>query len=358
MKRVRYIPLWVAGLSALAVCIRFLGWDELSQALHRADPQTMVGLVLLQIFTLGLTAYQLSFLLQKLGNRLPFLRVFEIHLAGGFVESVTPSVKLGGEAAKVYLLRQTTRLPHSKLAGVLLAHKYISLLPFVALCAVLIAIAMLRQEGLGPVYLTFLFLAIFFGLIAWLLRRGLKGQITAKTYDAENPLRSNRIVAYAVNKVHYLLTYINDAIYHARSLIATAERSRLIPISLLVWGLYPVKVYLVASMLGYEVNLFYIALATYTAYLVSMLPLLPGGIGTFEGTMVLVLSLGGLSPAEGLAVALMSRAVTFWFPLFLSVAVSGRLILAIISEKRTIDLSTPPESLQREGASDHCCHTT
>jgi hypothetical protein len=71
-------------------------------------------------------------------------------------------------------------------------------------------------------------------------------------------------------------------------------------------------------MLSLEVGLFSVAVITYTAYLISMVPLLPGGLGSFEATMVMMFSLYGLNPAEGLAVALISRLVTYWFPLGLS----------------------------------------
>ena len=44
-------------------------------------------------------------------------------------------------------------------------------------------------------------------------------------------------------------------------------------VSFLIRGLYPVKV----AMLNHDVGFATVALATYTAYLVSMVPLFPGG---------------------------------------------------------------------------------
>ena len=59
-----------------------------------------------------------------------------------------------------------------------------------------------------------------------------------------------------------------------------------------------------------------LTIAFFVAYLVSMLPLFSGGLGSFEGSMALLLLLGGITPAEGLAAALLSRVITYWFPLF------------------------------------------
>lgn len=327
---VRHPLLWIAGLSTIVFCALYLGWDEIYQALHRADPPTMAGLALLQVATLGLTAYQWHFLLRKLGGRLPFSRVFGIYLAGGFVESVTPSVKLGGEAAKLYLFRRTTFLTHRELAGAFLAQKYISLLPFVILCAPFITLAAVRREIPGLAYLSFLVLGAFFALIFWMVHSRPKEGPSEEpapepAFETSRP-RSSTLFERAVEKFHKATAFFHDAASHSRSLTLTAERGGLLFISFLVWGLYPVKVYLVTSMLGYEVAFVSVAIATYTAYLVSMLPLFPGGLGTFEGSMALMLSLGGISPAEGLAAALLTRVITYWFPLFLSAGVTGGLL--------------------------------
>lgn len=332
--RVKQPLLWVAGIFAIVFFVIFLGWEEIALALHRADSKTMASLALLQVATLGMTAYQWHFLLRKMGQQLTFFRVFGIYLAGGFVESVTPSVKLGGEAAKLYLFRRSTSLSHRQLAGAFLAHKYISLFPFVILCAPFITIAALRREIPVLAYLSFAALGIFWGLIFWLLHRRPQDDLSqnkpperAQNLDGSlSFFRSNKILSLAADKLNKLISFLNDAARHSRLLTISAERGGLLFISFLVWGLYPVKVYLVTSMLGYEVAFGAVALATYTAYLVSMLPLFPGGLGTFEGTMALMLSLGGISPAEGLAAALLTRSITYWFPLFLSAGVTAGLL--------------------------------
>ena len=103
-----------------------------------------------------------------------------------------------------------------------------------------------------------------------------------------------------------------------RSLMGKRDWYFMLLFSLLVWLLYPVKVFFVAAMLGIDVGHLTSAVSTYTAYLVSMLPLLPGGLGTFEGSMAIMFSIGGFDLATGIAIALLSRCITFWFPLIFS----------------------------------------
>ncbi len=89
-------------------------------------------------------------------------------------------------------------------------------------------------------------------------------------------------------------------------------------VAFIIWAFYPVKVYLVANILGYQLNPVIVIIATFTAYLVSMVPLLPGGLATFEGTLALVLAYEGLAAHEAFSIALMTRVITFWIPLFIS----------------------------------------
>lgn len=134
-----------------------------------ADAGAMLGLILLQTITLGMTAYQWYFLMGKLEETVPFSRVFGVHLASTFVETLIPSVKIGGETVKISLLRGVTSLSHQELVGALLAHKYISLLPFVILCAPFITVAARLGAIPGVAYLALLGLVALFALVFWML---------------------------------------------------------------------------------------------------------------------------------------------------------------------------------------------
>jgi hypothetical protein len=129
-----------------------------------------------------------------------------------------------------------------------------------------------------------------------------------------------------VQKSKNVRAFFEESIYHSRKLITVKERYWLFSVSLLVWALYPLKIYVVALMLGFNVEPLFVAIATYTTYLISMIPLLPGGLGTFEGSMAFMFTYAGFSFAEGLAIALLARLVTFWFPLILSGVMTAYLV--------------------------------
>ena len=318
---------WVVGILALTACVLVLGWEEIKELLWQVNPNTLILLCLLQVGTLALTAYKWHFLLAKIAPGYSFGRVFAVYLGGDFVESVTPAVKLGGEAARVYLFRRLTALPYTQLAGVLLAHKYISLLPFILICIFFLIMSLIRFE-LPPLFLlSFIALTGLFAVVALLMRKHRITKVENPVTKMDNLLSLKVPLSVWQKKWQAARIFLQGASRQARTLVSFREQFWLVLISLLVWALYPVKVYLVTGMLGLDVEMLTVAIATYTAYMVSMIPLAPGGLGTFEGSMALIFNLSGLSPVSGLAVALLSRLVTYWFSLLLSAVASASLAL-------------------------------
>lgn len=82
-----------------------------------------------------------------------------------------------------------------------------------------------------------------------------------------------------------------------------------------MWILYPIKVYIIAHFLGFDIGFIPLTSALFVAFLVGIIPLFPGGLGTFEATMAGILTLFGLPIENGLILVLISRTVTFWFPI-------------------------------------------
>jgi uncharacterized protein (TIRG00374 family) len=258
------------------------------------------------------------------GGKINFGEALSINLTGSFIESVTPSSKLGGEVAKIHLLHRRTGLGHQRLAAVTLVSKLLTLLPFVVFSGLCLAWGMGNRQTVFPAAVAFLALSAFTGALAWICH--------AKTIPEE-------AVPQAVHRLGVRLrfaplirkafAFLRQAGQESRHLLSHRTRLAFLALISIVWILYPVKVLLVTQMLGIEMEFVDIATATYAAYLVSMLPLLPGGLGSFEVTMAFTLSSMGVSFGEGLAVALLARLVTFWLPLGLSAIAAGLTALKV-----------------------------
>lgn len=318
--------LWTAGIVVITGLIIYLGRAEIMEALNRVQLPVMVILILLQLATLSITSFQWQLLINKKEKRLTLGRVLAINLAGNYVESVTPSVKLGGEAAKIFLFNRHSGLSYAKLTAIMIALKFYSLLPFLFLIILVLGITLISYNIPVFVFTAFLFLTVFVAMIAWLHFRRVD-QVNHEKSSFSNCMESaehkkNNIKAKIMLSLNSRISkanqFFNQASVHSKNLVDINEKTILTSLSFLVWLAYPLKVYLVSNMLDLNAGFLIVAVITYTAYLVSMVPLLPGGLGSFEATMALMFSLNGFSPAEGLAVALLSRIITYWFPLLLS----------------------------------------
>ncbi len=322
----KHAILYIIGIMAITGLAIYFGRAEIVEALSRVALPVMALLLLLQLITLSLTSFQWQLLINKNEKKLSLGRILAINMAGNYVESVTPSVKLGGEAAKIFLFNRHSGISYAKLTAIMIALKFYSLLPFLILIILILGLTFLAYDVPVFVFTAFLFLAVFFTFVAWLHFRKADHRESGSIDSTETINRTEqkihsvkgKFIQGLKNKVLAISRFFNQASEHSKNLVCQREIILLTSISAIIWLAYPLKVYLVSNMLGLNAGFLIVAVITYTAYLVSMVPLLPGGLGSFEATMALMFSLNGFSPAEGLAVALLSRLITYWFPLLFS----------------------------------------
>ncbi|MCL0065677.1 flippase-like domain-containing protein [Dehalococcoidia bacterium] len=312
--------LWVLAILLLAAVVLVAGLDKVAAALALFDPLWLLGLSLLQLLTISLTALAWHLAIRAAGGKISFGETVIIHLTGSFIESVTPSSKLGGEAAKIHLLHRSAGLDYQRVGAITLVSKLLTLLPFVALAGFCLAWMAVNGQAVHLAVPAFLALSVFTGALAWICHAQ---RTPEKAAPAKPAGQGSGAALDPVLLLRRALAFLRQAGRESRNLLSRRRRLSFLALSSIVWILYPVKVLLVTRMLGMEIGLADVATATYVAYLVSMLPLLPGGLGSFEGTMALLLSSMNVSFSEGLAVALLARLVTFWLPLALSAAAAG-----------------------------------
>lgn len=285
----RYVSI-LAALGLLLCLYFFPHWGEVFRILKGIPPYCILILSLLQFITL-LIGTNLWYVLMK--RELPYSRVLSIYLTGSLVESITPAVKLGGEAVKVYLFHHYSSLSYRDLGAIFWAHKYITLLPFLLLGGLLLIPLSMNQLLPRTFYLTFLFFLLLFFLL-FLPRKKEHGRKQLLPKFGQELLLAR---------------------HQWRETLSSRERRKLLLLSFCMWLLYPVKIFLVAQALKAQTHLLHSAQATFSAYLVGMIPLLPGGIGTFEGSLAYLFTRSGNPYPLGLAVALTARLFTFYLPL-------------------------------------------
>ena len=233
----------------------------------------VVLLFALQIFTQLLINYQWCRVASLTDTKISFWDMMYINCQGGLVDSITP--KLGGEVTRAFKLSKIKK--HGTTLVVL--QKFFSLsamflvLAFTELVFALILLA---------------FLGVFFVL-------------------SKNQKYAKKAPRFLRDFLHTLLGQMDNIRKQKKA------SSALFLLSLFIWVLYPVKMYLLVLHFYSDISFFQVAIITFTAYMVAQLPIFPGGLGGFEATMSAMLAVQGIPLGEAITITVIFRFVTFWF---------------------------------------------
>ncbi|WP_409967613.1 lysylphosphatidylglycerol synthase transmembrane domain-containing protein [Bengtsoniella intestinalis] len=279
-------------------------WQELRQL-----PLWLLPLlIVLQLLTQLLITYQWHQLTALVLGQSHFLKLLHIFTRGSVVEAVTPGAKIGGEAVRLYLLKQDFHCSTSQALSIIAMQKSISMSVLLSICLVSLLhigrhiaahMSTLMQLLSGALVIT-LVLAMM-GLLFF--ARALSQWLTQFHGRVPQGL-ARQLTAYAT---------------------ATAQLSRghwclQFAISTVVWLLFPIKMVILSATLGVHLSFFVLLSVTMVSYMMGLFPFTPGGIGTFEGTMLALLTLLGVGYTTGLTITLVFRFVTFWLVILGSVS--------------------------------------
>ncbi len=298
---------WVTALALFLFLYWWADWQQVLNLLRTVAIQPLVVLLGLQLLTVFLAAWQWHALLEAAGGRLAYGEVLRVHFAGTFVENLTPGAKIGGDAARIFWLRKISRLKVSALAGVLLLQKVVLFSTlFLVTITVFGGLYFSAADDLGflPNWPVFVLPPLL--VLVLLFMGGLSGLNRTEWFRRLKNKYVGRILSFAAATGEaFCALGRHGAVWW----VAVA--------SLANWGLYPLKLYLMATILNLEISFLLLAAAGILAYVLGMLPLAPGGLGSFEAVLAVSLITSGIAAPEVLALAVLYRLVTFVFPTLL-----------------------------------------
>jgi len=94
-------------------------------------------------------------------------------------------------------------------------------------------------------------------------------------------------------------------------------------LALFIWSMYLVKMYLLVVQFSPDTHVLSVGAVAFASYMVAMLPIFPGGLGGFEGTMSGLLLAMGFVRSDALVITVLFRFITFWFVMLLSLIFIG-----------------------------------
>lgn len=295
MPRTRTIVFSLAlALLLYATLVAGIDADRTLTAMRQLDLRWWLAILALSLFNYALRFGRWHGYLRWLGNRVGVLRDGCIYIAG-FALTTTPG-KAGEGMRSVYLARHGVPYPHSLAA--FFAERFIDLLT-IALLSLLVLIAFSDYVWwvLAP-------LAALAALLVAIRQRRLLVWMQRRTVDPESRLQT-------------LLHGLVSAWDQAFVLLGTRPLYAGLAVGLIAWAAEGVSLYVIAHGLDIELTLA-TAIGIYAvSMLVGALSFIPGGLGSTEAVMVLLLKLSGVDATTALAITLIARVATLWFAVIL-----------------------------------------
>lgn len=308
---------WKTAVSiiALAVIVYIISKTDFSTIIAQMKllPVHIISiLILLQIITQLALNYQWYRICKVLGLKASFFRLLAINAYGMVADAVTPGEKVGGEVARVVQMNSMLGYDTKQSTSIVTIQKSLSLTALVVLNGVAVVTLSSHIDFLKPVftriilYLILGALTVFFIFMLFFTDR--------LNVWVQNRKSKNKVMLWFKN-------WMNRFAEDTKAIsVRKSEWAIQLLLSFVIWILFPVKLIILVSQYG-KVGVFVLLAATFVSYFAAMIPLLPGGLGTFESAMSGILIVYGLTMQEAVAVSLIFRFVTFWFVVLFSLCV-------------------------------------
>ncbi len=277
---------------------------ELLGEIKKLNPLIFAFITLLQFVTQSLLIFQWHRLSKSILGGSSMLKMANIFTKGTVIEAVTPGAKIGGEATRLYYLKKEFDCNTDKAVNIILIQKSISTSVLLLICV----FCFIQISSNIIAYLPIIF-QIIISLASALLISFMIGFLF---FSDKLSLFLQKFKS--LKKLNeYVISYSNSV-----SKISKKEWIIQFCISFFIWGLFPVKMLILAKSFEINTNFTIIIAITMTSYMMGMLPIIPGGLGTFEGTMVSLFSVFSVPQSLSLATTVIFRFITFWFVILAS----------------------------------------
>ncbi|NLY11282.1 MAG: CDP-diacylglycerol--serine O-phosphatidyltransferase [Firmicutes bacterium] len=303
MSSQRVLTLLLLVLVSIGLLLNLSAMEPVIEAIRNIDPTLLIIALGIQVITAILLALQWQEILKWASYKTKWLDMLLMNMKGSFMDAITPGAKVGGEVVRIYLLKPYVH-SYSQATAVVGLQKFVSIFVFILLTGIsLIALPQASKEFV-PVFFGF---SVVLALIVIFLVAILTDSKIGRFFFRFIPKKLRN----KSQKIFLQIRSVFSVVWNRKN-----QTPRHLLLAIIIWVLYPIKLMILAK--GTGINPLPLTAITFISYMVSMVPLLPGSIGTFEGTMTGLLVLYGISWQQGLSLAIVFRFVTFWFPLIIT----------------------------------------
>jgi len=289
-KRTLALSLVLAATLYLVVII-MSGYETILAAMTRLGWQGW-----LIILSCSFTNYILRFIrwllyLSRFGYQIPHGLHFHYYMSG-FALTTTPA-KAGETIRSLYLKSHGVSLHHS--LAMFFTERFLDVVVITLLAC--LAVLSFRQYG-QFIYITTAITILFLPI----LRSGIVVHLLQRL-----------TIFIRFNRLRRLILHLSSLLDAARNLLEWRILYSGLLIGCLAWGIQGFAFYFILDSMQISMP-WHIAISIYAiSLLAGALSFVPGGIGTTEAVMGLLLLKNGVDPGHAVAVPIISRLATLWF---------------------------------------------
>lgn len=308
------------GIIILIAMIMIIGPKQILSALQTANMYYVIIAIVVQFIILGLWNTRWSLICKSLNIPHTQLSLFAMTIIGLAVNDLTPSGRSGGEPVRAYILSKNSNQGFKRTFASVMGDKIFDTFPFMVL-AIFSIIYLMMYFHLSTSLFTVLLLSLLLFIIALAFIIVLCFNETVAINTVKWVFRQIKRFTPKIDK--YEERVLNSLVGFQSNLKLLLNNKKLLitatALSFLVWFLELLRVYIVFLAFGVNVSLGMIASVFLVSSLIGIIPLLPGGLGSIDGVMILLYSMAGISASISTAATLIERMISLWMVLVLGV---------------------------------------
>ena len=317
-KNLRVIGLFTIGVLIIFFIIKYIGIQETLEVLKNIRFSFLLLGIFTQLFLFWLWGYRWKIILEAAKEKISVKNLYLSLFTGVLFNNITPSAKTGGEPVRAYIVSRMESISLEKAFATITADRVFDSFPYTLLSLFSIFYLFFFKDVPTWVHYILVF-ALFFSIFI----------LVVTIYLCINLKMAKRLILGLINffgrffpKIKEYSHLVEEKIIIFNSTVLRISKDKtamakamLISFLILFCGFF--RVYFVFLAVGYDVSFIVPIIVTIIAILVNIVPLLPGGLGTTEGVMILIFSIFGVPAAVSASIALLDRLLSFWLGIFI-----------------------------------------
>ncbi len=290
--------IWLAVVAiAVGYCLVVIvrDWSSVVAGVERLGLSGFLVVLSLSLVNYIVRSARWIWLLRVLGERLPLVDG-SICYFSGFALTITPAKV--GEAVKALYLHTRHGVSYSHTLAGIIAERIADLVAILLISAM--ALTVFEQfRVFSAVFVVLLLLGV--GLVISGLLERLLLWLKAR-------------VAGWINRA---VTFVAQILNRSQSLLGSGVLSGAVLIGVVSWSAEAFAFSYIAQAAGVDINVMVLMGVFTLGMLIGAASFIPGGVGSAELSMILMLELLGVTAADAVFITLVSRLTTLWFAVLL-----------------------------------------